>query len=64
MDKDDLLKLLDLEGKEAAPSEATDLALTSTADTKPPKAASPTALELDDWALRRGGEVMADSERL
>src|SRR5262245_56867929 len=63
MEKDDLLKMLDLQGKEAEPV-AEDLAITSTADTKPPKAASPTALELDDWALRRGGEVLADSERL
>jgi hypothetical protein len=62
--REDLLKMLDLDGKEAAPPEATDLALTST-DAPPPKpAASPTALELDEWGRRRGREVLAESERI
>jgi uncharacterized protein with von Willebrand factor type A (vWA) domain len=63
MDKNDLLKMLDLGGKEAPPQEATELAITST-DTQPKASASLTALELDEWALRRGREVLADSERL
>jgi uncharacterized protein with von Willebrand factor type A (vWA) domain len=63
MDKNDLLKMLDLGGKEAAPQQTTDLAITSS-EAKPVSPASPTALELDEWALRRGREVLADSERL
>src|SRR5262245_46668313 len=62
--RDDLLKLLDLDGKEATPAEAEELAITSTTDLKPRRPASPTALELDDWAVRRGREVLHDSERL
>src|SRR4051794_25188237 len=62
--RDELLKMLDLEGKEATPAEATDLAITSTAEKKPARPASPTALALDDWALRRGRDVLADSGRL
>jgi uncharacterized protein with von Willebrand factor type A (vWA) domain len=66
VNKDDLLKMLDLGGKEAAPSPAegaTDLAITPT-EHQPAKASSPTALELDEWGLRRGREVLDDSERL
>ncbi len=63
MDKDALLKLLDLGGKEAAPAGATGLAITTT-DPPPSPAASPTALELDGWALRRGRELLAESDRL
>lgn len=66
MNRDDLLKMLDLSGKEAAPQEeSTELAITSTTGPPQPRpAASPTALELDDWGLRRGSDILADSERL
>jgi hypothetical protein len=55
VDSDDLLRMLDLPGQEAAREEAAEPAITpsgalGTAD------ASPTALELDDWGLRRGRE--------
>src|SRR5258708_28280863 len=56
--------MLDLSGKEATPP-AEDLAITSSKEElKPPKDASPTALELDAWGLRRGQEVLDGSERL
>jgi uncharacterized protein with von Willebrand factor type A (vWA) domain len=63
MDSDDLLRMLDLPGEEAAREEAAEPAITpagalGTAD------ASPTALELDDWGLRRGREALAESDRL
>jgi uncharacterized protein with von Willebrand factor type A (vWA) domain len=66
VNRDDLLKMLDLSGKEAAPAEeATELAITSTTGTPQPRpAASPTALKLDHWGLRRGCEILEDSERL
>ena len=38
--RDDLLKLLDLEGKEATPVEAEDLAITPTTDLTPRRPAS------------------------
>jgi len=63
VNRDDLLKMLDLSGKEVAPPEAKDLALTST-DPSPTRSSSPTALELDEWGLRRGREVLVGSERL
>jgi uncharacterized protein with von Willebrand factor type A (vWA) domain len=62
--RDDLLKLLDLEGKEATPLEATDLATPSMTGKRRAKSKNLTALELDDWALRRGREVLDDNERL
>jgi uncharacterized protein with von Willebrand factor type A (vWA) domain len=63
VDNDDLLRMLDLPGKEAAREEASEPAITpsgalGTAD------ASATALELDEWGLRRGREALAESERL
>jgi uncharacterized protein with von Willebrand factor type A (vWA) domain len=62
--REELLKMLDLSGKGAAPPEATDLAITSTEAPPPKRSASPTALELDEWGMRRGCEVLAESERI
>lgn len=66
MSKEDLLRMLDLTGKEAAPQSSTELSITSseTQDLSPKKPASPTVLDLDEWGMRRGREVLADSERL
>jgi uncharacterized protein with von Willebrand factor type A (vWA) domain len=63
MNPEDLLKMLDLEGKEAAPA-GEPLPLTSGSDTKPAAPVSPTALHLDEWGLRRGQDVLRASERL
>src|SRR5262249_28125471 len=63
VNKDDLLKMLDLAGKEAGPEQATDLAA-PTSEPAPSQNASPTALELDGWALRKGRDALDDSERL
>ena len=63
MNRDDLLKLLDLNGKAVVPAGAADLAVTA-AVTDPAPSAHATALDLDDWALRRGRELRAESERL
>jgi uncharacterized protein with von Willebrand factor type A (vWA) domain len=64
VNKDDLLRMLDLSGKEAAPEKAEELAITPVAAATAPASAEPTALELDDWGLRRGREVLQESERL
>ena len=67
MNKDDLFKLLDLSGKEVSQSkESAELSITpsdvpASTSSRP---ASPTVLELDDWGIRRGGEVLKESERL
>src|SRR5207302_8718784 len=63
MNRDDLLKLLDLDGPAVVPAGADDLAVTPAA-TGPAPSAHPTALDLDDWALRRGRELLAESGRL
>src|SRR3954469_13571107 len=56
--------MLDLAGKDAAPKEGVaDVPITH-AGPPPVAHANPTALELDDWGLRRGREVLAESERL
>ncbi len=63
MDPKDLLKMLDLEGKPPdAPTES--CVVTADAGSGPPPAASPTALDVDAWGLRRGRELVAESERL
>jgi uncharacterized protein with von Willebrand factor type A (vWA) domain len=59
MNREELLRLLDLKGKDAAGSD-------STSQDQPPRheVGSPTALDLDEWGLRRGQEVLAESPRL
>ena len=62
VNRDELLKLLDLSGTEA-PLSSDELTIIP----NPPKKAAGinlTALELDEWALRRGRDVLKDSERL
>ena len=63
MNREDLLKMLDLTGKETSSEPAGELTVTR-AEAVPPVSASPTALDLDGWALRKGGEVLGESERL
>jgi hypothetical protein len=63
MTKDELRKLLDLGGTDAAPP-AEGSAVVATEHSQPKASASPTALELDDWALRRGRDLLAASDRL
>ncbi len=65
MDPNELLKMLDLNGKPARPPNAVS-SITSSEVSQPestePK--SPTALEVDEWGLRRGRDLIAESERL
>ena len=63
MSNDDLLKMLDLDGRETPPK-GEPLAVRSGEDSKPQAPASPTALHLDGWGLRRGRDVLRESERL
>jgi hypothetical protein len=60
---DDLLKMLDLGGTEPSPT-AAEPVIETTSPTTPPVPAGPTALELDAWALRRGRELLDESDRL
>ncbi len=65
MDPTELLKLLDLSAKPARPPDGESS--TAAADTTDPDAAgakSLTALEIDEWGLRRGRDLVAESERL
>jgi len=64
VNRDDLLKMLDLSGKDATHSVAQELAITSADSPTPTSPASLTALDLDDWGLRRGREVLDESPRL
>lgn len=64
MDPDDLLRMLDLDGK---PPDRTTRTVDTGAiggDGPPPPDASPTALEVDAWGLRRGRDLVAESDRL
>ena len=64
MNKDDLLKLLDLGGRDVAPDAAADLTVTAAESGEPPSVASPTALAVDEWGLRRGRDLLVESDRL
>ena len=63
MSNDDLLALLDLGARPAAPN-GTSTSVIKKAKSKPTKPPSPTALHLDGWGLRRGKDVLKDSDRL
>ena len=63
MDPDDLLALLDL-GAAPPPSAGGGSVLTTDDPPTAPPPASPTALVLDEWGLRRGRELAAESDRL
>ena len=62
MDRNELLKLLDLDGKPPDPPPAP--AVGTPAPDAPPADASPTALAVDGWGLRRGRDLVAESDRL
>ena len=59
MEKDELLKLLDLAGAEADP--AAHLTITAGPAVEE---MGPTVLDVDEWGLRRGRDLLAESERL
>src|SRR4051794_25047841 len=65
MDPNELLKLLNLNAKPAPTSDSTSP--TTSTETPAPENAetvSQTALEVDEWGLRRGRDLVAESERL
>jgi uncharacterized protein with von Willebrand factor type A (vWA) domain len=62
VDPNDLLSLLDLGGAEPPIADAVGSVIGS--PSAPPPAASPTALVVDEWGLRRGRDLRAESDRL
>ena len=62
MDPDELLKLLDLKPSRADSTAESALCVSGGPETE--RARSPTALEVDEWGLRRGRDLLAESERL
>ena len=64
MDPKDLLKMLDLDGKPPDTPKASGVIAADAAEPTPSADASPTALEVDAWGLRRGRDLVAESERL
>jgi uncharacterized protein with von Willebrand factor type A (vWA) domain len=63
MNSDELLRLLDLRGKEKC-QESSAVSITPQEQQPTPDGSSPTALDLDEWGLRRGEEVLGESPRL
>ncbi|QDU21724.1 hypothetical protein [Urbifossiella limnaea] len=63
MDPNDLLKMLDLDGKPPDTAD-TGVIVTDAARSDTPGNASPTALAVDAWGLRRGRDLVAESDRL
>jgi uncharacterized protein with von Willebrand factor type A (vWA) domain len=65
MDPNELLKMLDLNGKPAQPSNtSTEIPSTKQSASERSEPISPTALELDEWGLRRGRDLVAENTRL
>jgi len=66
MTRDELLKVLDLGGLEADPPPTPTSAGFDFGGPAalPAESSSPTALEVDEWGLRRGRDLLAESERL
>ena len=62
MDPDELLKLLDLKPSRADSAAESALCVSGGPETE--RARSPTALEIDEWGLRRGRDLLVESERL
>jgi uncharacterized protein with von Willebrand factor type A (vWA) domain len=62
MTPEELLKMLDLAGKEAGADKP--VPLVAPAGTGPPRSTHRTALEVDEWGLRRGRDLVEASERL
>jgi uncharacterized protein with von Willebrand factor type A (vWA) domain len=62
MDADELLKLLDLKPSRA--DSAAESALSVSGGPETERSRSPTALEVDEWGLRRGRDLLSESERL
>lgn len=63
MDAKDLLELLDLDGTPPDPPPSAGAVVTPAA-AGPPADANPTALEVDEWGLRRGRDLVAEGGRL
>jgi N-acetylmuramoyl-L-alanine amidase len=61
MDSQDLLKLLDLNSK---PPTSPDDSTFGSLEPATPAPGGPTALHVDEWGLRRGRDLVAESERL
>ncbi len=65
MDPNELLKLLDLSAKPTRPPDGTEpTPITDTTTTNAEEPKSPTAFALDEWGLRRGRDLVAESERI
>src|SRR3954471_22668091 len=69
MDQDELLRMLDLDGIEPdlppADAPAADpLAAHAAAVGMPPGATNPNALEVDEWGLRRGRDLLHEDAAL
>jgi uncharacterized protein with von Willebrand factor type A (vWA) domain len=62
MDSDELLSMLDLAGKDAGTSPLFEI-VKKDAAAIPAASAGPTALEIDGWTMRRGQELLDESER-
>ena len=60
MDPHELLKLLDLNAKPPPAEESAN----STQESQASASSNPTALAVDEWGLRRGRDLVAESERL
>jgi uncharacterized protein with von Willebrand factor type A (vWA) domain len=65
VDPSELLKILDLSAKPARRADVSSSGVaTDGTQPDPAETGGPTALEVDEWGLRRGRDLVAESERL
>ena len=65
MNREELLEMLDLAGEGVpVPETGPEIPTIGAARPEGGKPASPTALRMDDWALRRGRDLLGECERL
>ncbi len=65
MDRDELLRMLDLTGTDEPITRADPLTHPpESGERRSPRVTNPNALEIDDWALRRGADLLAEHATL
>jgi hypothetical protein len=63
VNRDELLRMLDLTGKDDAPEDVVRITVAKPKRNAPSGVLpSPTALGLDEWALRRGKDLLEESD--
>ena len=64
MNQDELLKLLDLKNQDPTPTHPAPFEIMAGAPLRPEPSAHATVFPMDEWSLRRGSDLLEESDRL